>query len=324
MARFDIQPLSRFTTGFNASIGRPREIAFFSYDHAHRFHLDERSLRYYYPPRIGANLSEGFDTFEQLDDAADDHLDGLLETITDFERRTRTRCRADIITWRGMMTKIMATPFDVFNGYEMNATRFQDTIFIEENHAHKLESRQAQHNQLAQPGTASQDLMSYWGYKFETLSLLPAPWAETSREYIEGREDLTVSNSAQYCSIVKTGIGKSKLVLGGEVDALWDAKPSDPASPINWVELKTAATPLSDRDTLKYERKLLKFWIQSFLLGVPKIIVGLRSKDGILQSLEELETAHIPRLVKAKGKGSWDGNVCINYSAAFLECTDTP
>ncbi|KAL8905428.1 MAG: hypothetical protein Q9171_006663 [Xanthocarpia ochracea] len=157
------------------------------------------------------------------------------------------------------------------------------------------------------------------GYKFETLSLIPATWAETSRDYIEGREDLVVNNYAQYCSVVRTGIGKSKLILGGEVDALWDAKPSRIDDPINWVELKTAATPLSDRDVLKYERKLLKFWIQSFLLGVPKIIVGFRSKDGILQSLEELQTNQIPKLVKHKGKGSWDGNLCINFTANFLD-----
>ncbi|KAI4127831.1 MAG: hypothetical protein LQ338_003011 [Usnochroma carphineum] len=210
---------------------------------------------------------------------------------------------------------------------------FKGTIFIEENHAYKLQSRQAQHSQVSNPGAASQNLMSYWGYKFETLSLLPAPWAETSRDYIEGREDLVVNNKAQYCSVVKTGIGKSRLILGGEVDAIarsltrtlttvlvWDTKPSPPSSsPIHWVELKTAATPLSDRDILKYERKLLKFWIQSFLLGVPKIVVGFRSKEGILQSVEELETAQIPNLVKQRGKATWDGNVCINFTAGWLE-----
>ena len=76
----------------------------------------------------------------------------------------------------------------------------------------------------------------------------------------------------------------------------------------------------SDRDILKYERKLMKFWIQSFLLGVPKIIVGFRSKFGILQRLEELETKNIPGLVKRSGKGTWDGNLCINFTASFLEC----
>ena len=71
---------------------------------------------------------------------------------------------------------------------------------------------------------------------------------------------------------------------------------------------------------LKYERKLLKFWIQSFLLGVPKIIVGFRSKNGILERLEEFETASIPSTVK-KNQASWDGNICINFTANFLDCT---
>jgi RAT1-interacting protein len=71
---------------------------------------------------------------------------------------------------------------------------------------------------------------------------------------------------------------------------------------------------------LKYERKLLKFWVQSFLLGVPKIIVGFRSKSGILQRVEKLETKNIPGLVKRRGKGTWDGNLCINFTASFLDC----
>ena len=101
---------------------------------------------------------------------------------------------------------------------------------------------------------------------------------------------------------------------------MWDCKPEKNEDPINWVELKTSAEIESERDMLKYERKLLKFWIQSFLLGVPKIIVGFRSKNGILQRLEELETKNIPVLVKRRGKGTWDGNLCINFTARFLDC----
>ena len=145
-----------------------------------------------------------------------------------------------------------------------------------------------------------------------------------------------MDNHAQYCSVVKTGIGKAKMIIGGEVDAgsfesldcyvyslkwtVWDCKPENKDRPINWVELKTSAEIENDRDMLKYERKLLKFWIQSFLLGVPKIIVGFRSKAGILQRLEELETQTIPGLVKTNGKGTWNGNLCINFTASFLEC----
>ena len=71
---------------------------------------------------------------------------------------------------------------------------------------------------------------------------------------------------------------------------------------------------------IKYERKLLKFWAQSFLLGVPKIIVGFRDQDGICHSLEELDTASIPGKVLNVGRRTWDGNTCINFTGAFLEC----
>lgn len=57
------------------------------------------------------------------------------------------------------------------------------------------------------------------GYKFETLSLIPDIWDNVSRDYIEGREKQQVSNYAQYCSVVRTGIGSSSLIIGGEVDA---------------------------------------------------------------------------------------------------------
>lgn len=89
------------------------------------------------------------------------------------------------------------------------------------------------------PGMPSQDMMAYWGklashpgfkrrgttsykfpgYKFETLSVLPTTWDAASREQIEGRIHEVVNNKAQYCSVVRTGFGKVKLVIGGEVDA---------------------------------------------------------------------------------------------------------
>jgi RAT1-interacting protein len=165
---------------------------------------------------------------------------------------------------------------------------------------------------------------------------MPDTWDATSRDYIEGRENEIVDNHAQYVSIVRTGIGNTTLVIGGEVDAgmttyplfsrhtksqlVWDIKPKPPHTRINWVELKTSVSPQSDRDLLAFERKLMKFWIQSFLLGVPKIIVGFRDQNGILVRIEEMETEKIPGTVKRRGKATWDGNMCINFAAGFLDC----
>src|SRR5271156_3153570 len=102
--------------------------------------------------------------------------------------------------------------------------------------------------------------------------------------------------------------------------SVWDIKPEPPHTRINWVELKTSVSPQSDRDLLAFERKLMKFWIQSFLLGVPKIIVGFRDQNGILVRIEEMETEKIPGTVKKRGKATWDGNMCINFAAGFLDC----
>ncbi|OBT78450.1 hypothetical protein VF21_00990 [Pseudogymnoascus sp. 05NY08] len=303
-------------SGPSAPMKRPKEIACFSYTSSHEYRPDASGLRYYYPPRLGADLCKGFETFEKLDESQDDHLESLLKTIVGVERERGGRVEVDVVTWRGMMTKLLACPFEDRDGFEMNATFYQGTIYIEENHDYKVQRQARQSRVQTAPGRPSQDMMSYWGYKFETLSLIPDTWDATSREYIEGREEQIVNNAAQYCSVVQTGIGDTSLIIGGEVDAIWDSKPLPPTSSTNFIELKTSLDPNSPRDLQTFERKLLKFWLQSFLLGVPKIIVGFRSANGQLRRLEELETAKIPGIVKKRG--GWDGNVAVNFGAGVL------
>lgn len=84
----------------------PQEFACFSYDDDHQFHLDDSSLKYYYTPQVGADLSLGFETFEKLDDSQDGHLDSLLRTIINYEDREGKKIDANVVTWRGMMTKV--------------------------------------------------------------------------------------------------------------------------------------------------------------------------------------------------------------------------
>jgi RAT1-interacting protein len=64
----------------------------------------------------------------------------------------------------------------------------------------------------------------------------------------------------------------------------------------------------------------MKYWIQSFLLGVPKIIVGFRDRDGILRNVQEFQTISIPYDVQRRGMAKWDGNVCIRFTSLFLDC----
>ena len=41
--------------------------------------------------------------------------------------------------------------------------------------------------------------------------------------------------------------------------------------------------------------KLMKWWAQSFLVGVPKIVCGFRDDDGIIQHLQTFRTIDIPK-----------------------------
>ena len=89
----------------------------------------------------------------------------------------------------------------------------------------------------------------------------------------------------------------------------------------HYVELKTSKQLTSARAESTFEQhKLLKFWAQSFLLGVPRIIVGFRSDANTLASLQTLETMKIPAQVRERGSTHiWDGTVCINFTAKFLD-----
>lgn len=50
------------------------------------------------------------------DDSVDGHLDGLLAAMIELEKKTGQKVKADVVTWRGMMTKFMTLPFDLRNG----------------------------------------------------------------------------------------------------------------------------------------------------------------------------------------------------------------
>lgn len=111
----DLSPFQN-TGGTQTAIKRPREVTEFSFDEQHICHpRDGRSLRYYYPPQTlisggvdtEIDLNDGFEKFEKYDENSKDlHLEPLLETLEAFENEGGERVEANLVTWRGMMTKV--------------------------------------------------------------------------------------------------------------------------------------------------------------------------------------------------------------------------
>ena len=83
------------------------------------------------------------------------------------------------------------------------------------------------------------------------------------------------------------------LVYGGEVDCCTKGSPKE------YVELKTTRIMDNIRQHNNFKSfKLIKWWAQSFLIGIKKIVVGYRDDDGIVKYVDTMDTLGIPNMCK--------------------------
>lgn len=66
----------------------------------------------------------------------------------------------DFVTWRGHLTKLLTTPYETREGWQLAATKFNGTIYISE-----VETEAARVERENRPERNKE--MMYWGYKFE-------------------------------------------------------------------------------------------------------------------------------------------------------------
>jgi len=89
------------------------------------------------------------------------------------------------------------------------------------------------------------------------------------------------------------------------------------------VELKVTRLLENDRQINSFERyKLLKWYCQSFLAGVPHITVGFRDDDGFVRKLQTFETLQIPRMVRGRESRLWDAKVALQFLERTLDWLD--
>lgn len=60
----------------------------------------------------------------------------------------------------------------------------------------------------------------------------------------------------------------------------------------------------------------MKFWLQSYLIGIERILVGFRDRKAKLRSLEYINVSDIPRRVR--GKVQWDPNALLLMGDLFF------
>ncbi|KAG0375606.1 Dom-3 Z [Mortierella sp. AD032] len=370
--------------------------------------MDDSQLKHYFPPDLTKpnNLSVNYEKYISRDLTVDEHIDALLDALIcirereqeqgdgEKEQNATSMTQANFICYRGLLTKIMCTPYARNEPWEMGATLYNGSIYIEEHVSAEKRENAAGHNDRHK-------LMSYWGYRFETICNISKPISELRRigktntrkrsapsqlsgdgqerggndspqskvskledgvdgssesqkrdeesnktsnrqvaavvqeeeeenneeevddlttmtgqidledPELTGRLDGIVDTNLQYCTVARTKIGSNSIIMGAEVDCTSEPKKAPPHNPLsNYIELKTSRVISNAREQNSFERhKLLKFWAQSFLPGIPTIIVGFRDDDGNVITVENFKTMEIPRL---------DTTICINFLDAVL------
>lgn len=97
---------------------------------------------------------------------------------------------------------------------------------------------------------------------------------------------------------MRTGVGNCKLILGAEVDCIFDFKENGRDNLKHYAELKCTQQVTNISDTHKFERKLFRTWLQCFLVGIPRIIYGFKDDHYVLKTVEEFSTEEVPVLLK--------------------------
>ena len=192
-------------------------------------------------------------------------------------------------------------------GFELNVMMLGDTLIIEETppDMHQLAA-------LAQQSKPRKlQKATYYGYNFESFCTANTPDGPSAPNGWGG----PVNTNEQWCHIVKTRLGDTRVMIGGEVDCV---ESPNHGAPETVVELKTNMQPRNEQDQLKLQVKMLRMYMQSFLLGVQSIVVGFRDHKGTLLSHEQYRTTDLPRMVRGK-PGQWNAHHNLSFGAQVLE-----
>lgn len=276
---------------------RPLPLISFSYNKGRELEFSDAAMRYYVDPPPGADLGFGYDRWVRRPEEKG-RLDGLLRAISEARRRCTSDSVIGVVSWRGIMTKILTAPYEDRDGWELNIMHKNGTLYFEE---FISDSRLKEKDDM----TPQQRVQTYYGYAFES-------WCTASRPDAPSGWGGDVDTSIQWCRVVKTKLGDTRIVIGGEVDCVKNGGNSD-----LMVELKTSMNIRGHRDEERFEKKLLKFYFQSFLLGVPEIIVGFRTPNGKLTTVQSFKTLELPRMVRGK-PNAWDAQICLDWAEKFL------
>ncbi|KAL0053458.1 hypothetical protein WJX82_005954 [Trebouxia sp. C0006] len=237
-------------------------------------HGDNSGLHPFCSPDLPADLGLGYP--EQYVKKADDAAVGV-EPVAEAVIRARMQEQCDICTFRNNLNKIFGTPLELKSSWTVDACRLGSIMYLDI-------------HQLPQTTYPDADLFQYYGYKFEALST----------------QQSEVDATSEYAALIRLRVDKLRILLAAEIDCFDPKKCQAGAKPdlASYLELKTYLLPANQWKANNIKKfKYPKWWLQSWLAGVPAVVAGARDKQGVLQSIEVLPTRQLPHMAANANAG---------------------
>nr|XP_057905707.1 decapping and exoribonuclease protein-like [Doryrhamphus excisus] len=255
------------------------EVGSFSIDSEGRFRHDRSQLKYYVEPDQAPHfdLRDGYnDHYVESDESQKFCMNRILRWILANKESSDCLRDVDFVTSRGRLTKLLTTPYDKASSWSLAVTKFRGIFYINE-----IEREAARENRLCRTDNEKRLIYSRQNFhKYLCSDEIDSPPDSNG----------VVNFNEAFFSVVQSCLSNHSLLFCGLVDCR-DKNPGALNPPACYFNLKT---------TKKDQFLLLKWWAQSFLLGVPRIITGFRNDDDVVVSMKTYEVSDIPGLVQGE------------------------
>ncbi|KAG6964606.1 hypothetical protein JG688_00007619 [Phytophthora aleatoria] len=300
--RFAVPRVHELSRQERVSLTQPHEIAYFSKYADEDVRFDRSNLLVYKQADVGTNLFDGVEEYTSKDEsdptAPPAPIAPLLAALKHFQGDMEDREKAHFVTYRNNLNKIMGTPYNSKNGWTFDVEKRSGCVYLDVRRTQEdIDSNRNPHE--------NQRRGAFAGRRFEIYSTQPK--ADSS-----GDEQRKVNEDEEFCSISAMTLGDKRLVVAAEIDCYEDKGHGER----EYIELKTFRLLQREKDQFVFECfKLLAFWIQSFLVGTPKIVCAFRSDDFEVRKLQSFRVTEIPNFCRKH----WSPVVCLNFTKALLD-----
>ena len=215
------------------------------------------------------------------------------------EDKKSTCLNTDFVAYRGTLTQMMVCPYERFDDLLIHAQKFNGTIYLNMVRSPEKQAKDDNRDEFL-------NQLSYGGLHFEEFITKPLHPPREDSFKSDGHDEL--------CCMVRTRLKSHSLVYGAEMDCVDKPGNVEELSLSNFIEIKTTRMINSDRDYDNWSRKLVKWWAQSYMIGLSKLVCGYRDDNLVVRKLEKMNIHDFPSM----GSRFWSHAVCLNWLNEFL------